>query len=187
MGSAQAVSLRNAWGSLAVMAAVAVIAVGLPLLDRALPSARATAAGRPYEIGAEVTVVPPGGARVDVTGTRPGADRGTALFLVGGVRLVVAVSPYQGDLDAAATRLGAKITHTTGFQVARAGQPIRSVQGVLGMRGWYSSAGRLGEYAVFVAGKRSVELTASGPESELRSRAAALTTSVESVQFGAAR
>ena len=187
MGSAQAGSLRNAWGSLAVLAAVAVIAFGLPLLDRALPSARALAAGRPYQVGAEVSVVPPGGAHVDVTGTRPGADRGTALFLVGGVRLVVVVSPYQGNLNAAATRLAAKITHSTGFQVARDGQPIRSEQGVPGLRGGYSSPGRLGAYAVFVAHDRSVELTASGPESELRSLAAALATSVDSVQFGAAR
>jgi hypothetical protein len=187
MGSAQAVSLRNAWGSLAVLAAVAVIAFGLPLIDRALPSARALAVGRPYEVGAHVTVVPPGGASVDVTGTRPGADRGTALFLIGGVRLVVVVSPYTGTLTAAATRLGAKITHSTGFQVAQAGQQIRSAQGVAGLRGGYSSPGRLGEYAVFVSGNRSVELTASGQQGELRSQEAAVTASVQSVQFGAAR
>jgi hypothetical protein len=134
-----------------------------------------------------VTVVPPGGASVDVTGTRPGADRGTALFLIGGVRLVVVVSPYTGTLTAAATRLGAKITHSTGFQVAQAGQQIRSAQGVAGLRGGYSSPGRLGEYAVFVSGNRSVELTASGQQGELRSQEAAVTASVQSVQFGAAR
>jgi hypothetical protein len=187
MGSAPAVSLRNAWGSLAVLAAVVVIAFGLPLIDRALPSARAVAAGRPYDVGANVSVVPPGGASVDVTGTRPGADRGTALFLVGGVRLVVVVSPYTGTLNAAATRLGARITHSTGFQVAGPAQQIRSTQGVAGLRGGYSSPGRLGQYAVFVADNRAVELTASGPESELRSESTALTASVQTVQFGAAR
>jgi hypothetical protein len=187
MGSAPAGSVRNAWGSLAVLAAVAVIAFGLPLLDRALPSAQTLPEGRPYDVGASISVVPPGGARVDVTGTRPGPDRGTALFLVGGVRLLVVVSPYQGSLPAAADRLAAKITHSTGFQVARAGQPIRSSQGVSGLLGGYASPGRLGEYAVFVAGDRSVELTASGPENELRANAPALAASVQSVLFGAAR
>jgi hypothetical protein len=187
MGSAQAGSLRNAWGSLAVMAAVAVIAFGLPLIDRAIPSARAVAQGQPYNVGAQVSVVPPGGARVDVTGTRPGADRGTALFLVGGVRLVVVVSPYQGSLPSAATRLAAKITHSTGLRVAQPGQQVRSTQGVLGLRGGYRSPGRLGEYAVFVADNRSVELTASGPETALQAQAPRLNAVVQSVRFGAAR
>ena len=176
------------WGSLAVLAAVAVIAFGLPLLDRALPSARALAAGRPYQVGAEVSCGPAGRCHVDVTGTRPGADRGTALFLVGGVRVVVVVSPYRGNLDAAATRLAAKITHSIGFQVAGDGKPIRVGAGRhRACSGGYSSPGRLGAYAVFVADDRSVEVTASGPEDELRSLAAALATSVDSVQFGAAR
>jgi hypothetical protein len=187
MGSAQAGLLRNAWGSLGVLAVLVVIAFGLPQLDRALPAARALSQGRPYDVGAEVTVVPPGGARVDVTGTRPGSDRGTALFLVGGLRLVVAVSPYQGSLTGAATRLAGKITHSTGFQVARAGQPIRSAQGVPGLRGGYSSPGRMGEYVVYVSDNRAVEVTASGPEAELRSRAPALDSAVQSIRFGAAR
>jgi hypothetical protein len=170
-----------------VVAAVAVIAFGLPLLDRALPAARNLVQGHPYDIGGNVTVVPPGGSRIDVTGTRPGAHRGSALFLVGGVRLVVVASPYQGTLPAAANRLAAKITHSTGFQVARAGEPVRSIQGVSGLRGWYSSPGRLGEYAVYVFGNRSVELTASGPAGELRAQVPALTATVQSVQFGAAR
>jgi hypothetical protein len=186
MGSARAGLARNAWGSLAVMAAVAAIAFGLPLLDRGLPAARNLLQGHPYDIGANVTVVPPGGARVDVTGTRPGPDHGTALFQVNGVRLVVVVSPYRGTLPEAATRLAAKITRSTGFQVARAGQPIRSAQGVSGLSGGYSSPGRLGRYAVYVSGKHSVELTASGPEGELRAQAPALIATVQSVRFGAA-
>src|SRR5215831_207268 len=124
MGSARAGLVRNAWGSLAVMAAVAAIAFGFPLLDRAMPAQRSVAQGLPYNVGALVSVVPPSGAEVDVTGTRPGADRGTALFLLPGVRLVVVVSPYRGSLSAAADRLAAKITHTTGLPVSRADQPL---------------------------------------------------------------
>jgi hypothetical protein len=187
MGLAQAGFARNAWGSLAVVAAVAVIAFGLPLFDRSLSAERPLVQGNPYDLGANVTVVPPGGFQVDVTGTRPAADRGTALFLVGGVRLVVVVTPYQGTLPGAANRLAAKITHSTGVPVYQATQPIRSVQGVPGLLGGYSSPGRLGEYAVYVSGKRCVELTASGPERELRAHAPGLTTSVQSVRFGAAR
>src|SRR5512144_431928 len=117
MGSARAAFLRNALASLAVLAVVGLIAFGIPALNRALPAGRAVPAG-PYDVGGGVTFVPPNGATVDVTGTRPAADRGTALFLVHGVRVAVVVSPYPGTLDAAAARLAGKITKSNGAEVA---------------------------------------------------------------------
>jgi hypothetical protein len=186
MGSARAWSPWNALGSLAVLAVVAVIGVGLRLVDQSLPAARTVAQGLPFGVGAKVSMVPPAGASVDVTGTRPGADRGTALFLLDGVRVVVVVSPYRGTLSAAATRLHAKIANAAGFQVIGDGQPVKTAQGITGLRGGYSSPGKLGEYAVFVADARSVEVTASGPENDLRAVSPLLLASLVSVAFGAA-
>ena len=169
-----------------MLAVVALIGVGLPLVDKSLPAARTLTQGLPFGVGGKVSVVPPSGASVDVTGTRPGADRGTALFLLDAVRVVVVVSPYRGTLIAADTRLHAKIAKSSGFQVIGNGQPVRTAQGITGLRGGYSSPGRLGEYAVFVADTLSVEVTASGPEADLRAVTPALLASLMSVAFGAA-
>jgi len=184
MGLARAASVRNALASLSVLAVVALIAFGLPVVDRRLPADRPVAGDRPFDVGGGVSVVPPTGATVDVTGTRPAADRGTALFLIGGVRLVVVVTPYLGTLDAARGRLSGKITKSTGGQVAVTDEAVRTDQGVNGRGGGYNSPGRLGAYAVFVAREVSVEVTASGPDTALLAQAGAVQASVRSVTFG---
>jgi hypothetical protein len=142
------------------------------------------AAGVPYTVGGRVTLVPPPGASIDVSRTRPAADRGTVLFVVEGVRVVVVVSPYRGSLAEAAQRLHNKITNVNGYQVAGPDQEIRTDQGVTGWRGTYSSPGRLGEYAVFVAEDSSVEVTASGGEQDLRGLRRALIALLATVTFG---
>jgi hypothetical protein len=184
MGPALSGLVRNALGSLAVLATVAVMAFGFPLLDHALPAVRPVVADVPYLVGGKVTVVPPEGASIDLTRTRPSEDRGTALFTVDGVRLAVVVGPYRGTLAEAADRLHDKITNTTGFQVTGADRTVNTSKGVAGLRGVYSSPGRLGEYAVFVAGDVSVEVTASGPEERLRALLGQFDASLRSVAFG---
>jgi hypothetical protein len=183
MGPALSGLVRNALGSLAVLGAVAVIAFGFPLLDSSIPASRPVVADAPYHVGGKVTVVPPAGASLDLTRTRPSGDRGTALFLIDGVRLALVVGPYGGTLDEAASRAHAKITNTTGFQVTGADRMVHTDQGVSGLRGAYSSPGRLGEYAVFVFKDVSVEVTASGPEQRLRGLLAELDASLRSVTF----
>src|SRR5689334_8808076 len=96
--------LKNLLGVLGVVAILAGIAFGLPAVDRSLPAQRAVSADQPYEVGAGVTVVPPAGATLDVTETRPGESDGTALFRLGPVRYAIAVRPFRGDLESAASR-----------------------------------------------------------------------------------
>lgn len=185
MGPALSGLLRNAVGSLAVLATVAAIAFGFPLLDMSLPAVRAVGTDVAYQVGAGVTMVPPPGTNVDLTRTRPSGDRGTALFMVGGVRIAVVAKPYRGTLDEAAGRLCDKISNTAGFQVTGSRRTIQTAQGVAGVGGAYRSPGRLGEYAVFVAEDVSVEVTASGPEQQLQSLLGPLEASLASVAFGA--
>jgi hypothetical protein len=159
--------LRNLLGALGVVAVLAVPAVGLPAIDRALPAERPVRADQPYPVGAGVTVVPPPGATVDVTGTRPGAAAGTALFRLGAVRYAISVRPFAGDLQAAAIRLRQRITGTAGYQVTGAQLAADTVGGLPGLQGGYTAPGRGGRYLVFVVDGLAVEITVSGGELDL--------------------
>src|SRR5688572_12018950 len=134
MGHAPAGLARNASASLAVLGAVAFFAFGLPAIDRSLPADRQLPAGVAYPVGGPVTVVPPDGAGVDLTRTRPSADRGTALFVLGGVRLAVVVSPYEGTLENAVDRLRNKITKAGAVRVNGPTHAVLTEAGVAGAR-----------------------------------------------------
>lgn len=159
--------LRNLLGSLSVVASLGGLAFGLPALDRALPSQRPVPAGQPYPIGAGVTVVPPIGATVDLTGTRPGDNEGKALFRLGPVLYAIDVRPFGGDLRAAADRLRQRITGTSGYQVAGAQAAVSTTAGTPGLQGGYSAPGRSGRYVVFVEDGLTVEVTISGADLDL--------------------
>jgi hypothetical protein len=167
VGFARAGLLRDALGSLAVVGVVAVVAFGLPFLDRRLPDTRPIAAGVPYQVGGGVSVDPPAGARLDVTRTRPGSDRGTALFIIRGVRVAVVVTPYRGDLPGASARLRNKIERVGDAELTNDDAPITTRSGLVGREGRYTGRGRVGTYAVFIAGGRSAEVTASGAGNDL--------------------
>jgi hypothetical protein len=170
-----------------VLAAVlGLIAVGLPALDRVLPTQRPLPGDEPYRVGAGVTVRPPDGALLDVTATRPGPDRGTALFLLGSVRYAVTVSPYDGDARTAVERLRQRITRTPGYQVIGGEQAISTGAGVPGLQGGYTAPGRGGRYAAFVAGGSVVEVTVSGGTVELAQALAAIEMTTRSIRYGAA-
>jgi hypothetical protein len=186
MASPRTVLLRNAAGSLTVLGVVLAVAAGLPALNRLLPGGLALGP-EPYLVGAGVRVRPPAGAQLDVGRTRPGTDRGTALFTVDGVRYVVVVDRYSGSLPDAAQRLRHKITQTAGYQVTDGELPVRTAEGVPGTRGGYTSPDRRGGYAVFVARGLVVEVTASGSELQASRVAAAIDHSIASVTFGDAR
>jgi hypothetical protein len=175
--------LPNLLGSVAVLLGLGVLAYGLPAVDRALPAERPVDSARPYPVGAGVTVVPPPGALVDVTGTRPGVERGSVLFVLGAVRYAIAVAPFEGDLDDAAARLRNRITETRGYQVAGTEFGVATATGLPGLQGGYTGPGRGGRYAVFLVGGLSVEVTVSGTDAELRQVLLAVETSTRSITY----
>jgi hypothetical protein len=159
--------LSNLLGALGLVGTLAGLAFGLPAADRALPSERPVRHDRPYLIGGDVTVVPPRGAVLDVTGTRPGETGGSVLFRLGPVRYSIVVRPFHGTLDAAANRLRQRITDTSGYQVTGAQLTVATVEGVAGLQGGYTGPGRGGRYAVFVAKGHTIEVTVSGADLDL--------------------
>lgn len=154
-------------GALGVVAVLAGLAYGLPAVDRALPAERPVVPGVPYEIGADVSVVPPRGAVLDVSGTRQGDADGRVLFRIGPVRYSILVRPFDGTLDAAATSLRRRITATAGYQITGGQLGIMTGQNLAGLQGGYAGPGQGGRYAVFLAGGRTIEVTVTGAELDL--------------------
>ncbi|GII24892.1 hypothetical protein [Planosporangium mesophilum] len=155
---------RNAACSLAILAVIATISLGLPALDRAFPGERAVASGVVYAVTDGVTVVPPAGARLDVSQTRPGRDSGYAMFLVGRVRFAILVTPDRITTAAAADRLRTRLRDGLGASTTGAESPTPS--GAL--TGRFHAGADGGWYAVRVLGSTTVvDATASGPPDEL--------------------
>jgi hypothetical protein len=167
MGRITRRQLTNLLGALALVFTLAGLAIGLPILDSALPADRPVRTDEPYPIGGGVTVVLPRNAVLDVTGTRPGDTAGTALFRVGPVRYAIAVRPFDGTLAAAANRMRQRITGTPGYQVTGGQLPVTTGSGLTGLQGGYTAPGRGGRYTVFLAGDVTIEVTVSGSELDL--------------------
>jgi hypothetical protein len=134
-------------------------------------------------VGAGVSVVPPAGASIDVTKYAPGANRGSVLFVLGGVRYVLVVMPYEGTLEQATGDLRRKITSNRGYQVTGQESATRTDAGVTGRLGGYTSPGREGRYAVFLSAKLCVEVTLAGGALGSSGALPALTASVASIRF----
>lgn len=182
MGTVTRRQLANLLAALAVAAVLGGLAFGLPALDAALPADRPVRADQPYLIGAGVTVMPPPGAVLDVTGTRPGAAQGSALFRLGPVRYALVVQPFGGTLVAAATRLRQRITQTPGYQVTGAQLSIATRSGIAGLQGGYTAPGHGGRYAVFVADDHIIEVTIAGADLDLGRTLPAIEASTRSLR-----
>ncbi len=185
MGPARAGLRRDTLGSLAIAGAVALIAFGLPYADHLFPDTRPVMARASYGVGGGVTLVPPAGADVDVTQTRPGLDQGTALFTAEGVRVAVVVTRYRDSLDASATRLRLRIVRVGDARLAGDEGSVTTAAGVVGRTGGYAGTGRTGTYAVFVADGHSAEVTVSGSATDMARLRPQLDLMVRSVSFGA--
>lgn len=172
---------RNLYGSLAVLAVVAAISLGLPILDEQLPSHRTLPAGIRQAVGHGVTVLPPAGSVVDLTRTFP--SRGLLVLDVGSVRIVLEAAPYRGSLADLAARLRRKIQTNPGYQASQPDHPTRTTSGVPGLRGSYSTPGRVGLYAVFLSGGVGVEISFAGSEADLRHGTEPVLAMVGSIQF----
>lgn len=187
MGAVLRRQLTGLLATLSMVAVLAALAFGLPAIDRSLPAGRPVDAGRPYAIGAGVTVRPPPGAVLDVTGTRPADDRGSVLFVLGQVRYAIVVQPFGGDLGAAAGRLRQRITGTAGYQVTGTELTVATGTGLPGLQGGYTAPGRGGRYAVFLVDGLAIEVTVSGDDPDLEDRLAAIETSTGTLRYEARR
>jgi hypothetical protein len=168
MGLATRRLLRDVLGSLGVLAVVGTIAFGLPALDHAVPANRSVPPDQPYRVGGGVVLIPPPGAHLDVSRTRPRTDRGSALFVLGTVKYAVVVSTYAGDLPGAAQRLVRRLHDSGGYRASGPTRTVTTAAGVPGLTGdLRGPGGRHGRYAVYLVADRLVEATATGSAAAL--------------------
>src|SRR2546421_5420697 len=123
--------LRNLGWSAGILVVIGSLAIGLPAVNAALPVARPVPVDQPFPLGNGVTVVPPPGARLDVTTSVPGRT----LLVLGGVRYLLVVEPFDGTLDEATGQLRQKITANRGYQVTGPEATTATRQGVGGRLG----------------------------------------------------
>jgi hypothetical protein len=183
MGKVTGRQRTNLFAALAVVAVLAGLAFGLPALDDALPADRPVRTDQPYPIGGGVTIVPPRGAVMDVTGTRPGNDQGSVLFRLGPVRYSIVVQPFAGTLDAAATSLRQRIMSSSGYQVTGAQLAVATLSGIAGLQGGYTAPGQGGRYVVFVVDGHTIEVTISGADLDLGRHLPAIDASTRTLRY----
>ena len=99
------------------------------------------------------------------------------------MRYLLVVEPFDGTLDEAAAEVRQKITANRGYQVTGPETTTATRQGVVGRLGGYTSPGRDGRYAVFLARGLAVQVTIAGADLELKPALGALTASVSSLEF----
>ncbi|MGH3716020.1 MAG: hypothetical protein ACRDT4_21540 [Micromonosporaceae bacterium] len=173
----------NLRGSVAVLATVCAISLGLPALEHALPDHRAIPTGIRVTVGHGVTLLPPPDAVLDSAETSP--RDGRLVLQVSGSRYAVTVSPYLGTLPQAADRLLSRIRDLPGYQLSGAPTPVTTLDGLDGLAGRFSSARRDGYYTVFVSGGRVVEVVAHGVGFALSGTLQWVRESVATVRFEA--
>jgi hypothetical protein len=167
---------------LGVLAVVAGIALGLPALDRMLPNQRAVAPGVAYPITDAITIVPPYGARLDVRQTRPGADSGYAVFVMGRVRFAVLVSRGRLSLTQAASRLRTRLRDGLGARPTGEERPLVGVAVGASVAGQFRAGTDAGWYAVCLVGTGIVvDATANGPPDDVTERLPAIEASAASI------
>lgn len=179
--------LTNLLASATMVAILAGLAFGLPAVDAALPAERPVPADRPYRIGAGVSVLPPVGAVVDVTRTRPADRRGTVVFVVGEVRYAITVQPSSSTLDEAVARLRRRITATPGYRVTGTEAVVTTDTGLVGRQGAYTAPDRGGRYAAFLVDGLVVEVTVAGDGADRSPVLARIEASTRSIRYRAAR
>ncbi|HEX4247528.1 MAG TPA: hypothetical protein VH008_06650, partial [Pseudonocardia sp.] len=149
----------------------------------ALPAQRPVPADRPMALGAlPVTVVPPPGARLDATQTRPRAD--TVQFLVGDVEYWLRASEYTGSLSELADRARRTREAELGFVSMEPDRAATTRQGAEGRQAGFVLAASTGHSAVFVADGIAVWVDVRGTPDEMARHSASIEASVATLTIG---
>ena len=175
--------VRNLLGCLAVLACLALILYGPYAVNRALPAQRPVPTDQPMALGAlPVTVVPPPGALLDATQTRPRDD--TVQFQVGDVEYWLRATKYTGSLPELADRARQTRAAEKGFVSMEPDRAATTRQGTPGRQAGFVLATATGHSAVFVGDGIAVWVDVRGTPLAMAEHTADIEASVATLTIG---
>ncbi|GIF73501.1 hypothetical protein [Asanoa siamensis] len=169
---------RNLVGSLAVVAGVLALSLGLPAIDDALPDATVSST-EPLEFSGNASVVPPPDATVVAEQTSP--DQGVVTMAVDGVRYRLTAESFPGTLQQLADRIRDQVRNVAGIQAISPDQPVTSAGGIRGLQATFVAENRTGWYTVYLRGGTGVTAVVDGNDAGVTEHRAELETSVRTV------
>jgi hypothetical protein len=143
-----------------VIGAVALaLAVGLPLLDAAIPVDNAPAAGAVYDVGLGVQITP-----ADDWSTTPRSHQGSGVaeFTRAGARVTVEAMRFSGTTLEAYEQFSAALDEQDGVQLTSDPQTFTARGGLVGIAGTFATPGGQGYLAVSTAHGVAATLLAEG-------------------------
>jgi hypothetical protein len=133
--------------TLAIGAIALLLAVGLPVLDSAITTEDAPAAGSVTSVGLGVRITPVSSWSVVAQSGGDPADQ--AQFTRSGALLTIRAASYSGTAQAAYERLAAAIDAEDGVQIASDPETVTTNSGLTGIVSGFASSTEQGYFAVF--------------------------------------
>ncbi|MDG4821473.1 hypothetical protein O7635_06335 [Asanoa sp. WMMD1127] len=169
---------RNLVGSLAVVAGVLALSLGVPAIDDALPNATVSST-EPLEFATDASVVPPPDATVVAEQTSP--DQGVVTMAVDGVRYRLTAESFPGTLQQLADRIRAEVRNIAGIQAVSDDQSVTSDSGIPGLQATFVAENRTGWYTVYLRAGTAVTAVVDGNDAGVTEHREELETSVRTV------
>jgi hypothetical protein len=169
---------RNLVGSLAVVAGVLALSLGVPAIDDALPDTTVSTT-TPLEFADNASVLPPPDAAVVAEQTSP--SQGVVTLAVDGVRYRLTAESFAGTLQQLADRIRAEVQNVAGIQAISPDQAVTSDSGLPGLQATYVGENRTGWYTVYLRAGTGVTAVIDGNDAGVTEHRAALATSVRTV------
>ena len=169
--------------TLAIGAVALFLAVGLPLIDAAIPTDDAPAAGSVYDVGLGVQITP---ADNWSTTSRSQAGSGVAEFTRAGARVTVEATKFAGTTLEAYEQFAAALDAQDGVQLTSDPETFTTRGGLVGIAGAFATPGGQGYLAVYTAHGVAATLLADGATEVFPSVDREIVGMIASLQIGPA-
>ncbi|HEY8092978.1 MAG TPA: hypothetical protein VID93_04325 [Acidimicrobiales bacterium] len=174
---------RRGWpGTIAVAAVVAVIALGLPLLNRLVSADQPVEPGTAIDVGRGVAFTAVDGWSIDAEQTD--AQRDIVVLHKGPLALLFEARASDRSLPEEYDRLAEEIRSGAGVQLFNGATAFTTDGGLTGMGGSYSSPESEGRFAVLQAGDTVVRLLAKGPPDAMAADLGDVEQMVQTLRIG---
>jgi hypothetical protein len=168
--------------TLAIGAIALLLAVGLPVLDSAIATEDAPAAGSVTSVGLGVRITPVSSWSVVA---QSGDPSNQARFTRSGALLTIRAASYSGTAQAAYERLAAAIDAEDGVQIASDPETVTTNRGLTGIVSGFASSTEQGYFAVFARNGVLAVVIGESPLAAFHVVDADMRAMIASVEMGA--